>query len=124
MTSAQTKQLEQQNIRLKEALVRFVFRNKFKYLIIYFLCVRLRDLSNQEKLDHQAVQKALEKQTTVVKNLTSQNEKLKAENAEAETMIDDLKDQVHFFKINYYLFICNLAGRCSWSRRNGRKIDR
>jgi predicted RNase H-like nuclease (RuvC/YqgF family) len=38
---------------------------------------RLRDLSNQEKAEHQAVQKALEKQTAMVKQLTGQNEKLK-----------------------------------------------
>jgi dynactin 1 len=74
--SAQVKQLEQQNDRLKDALV------------------RLRDLSNQEKAEHQAVQKALEKQTAMVKQLTGQNEKLKQDYEEVEQTVDELKEQV------------------------------
>lgn len=72
----QMKQLEQQNQRLKEALV------------------RLRDLSAQDKSEHQQVVKDLEKQSSVANQLMEQKALLEDELRESENTIDELKEQV------------------------------
>lgn len=72
----QTKQLEQQNHRLKEALM------------------RLRDISQQDKNELQHTAKELEKLTTELTTAQQRNESLKEELAKAEDTIDELKEQV------------------------------
>ncbi|KAM5193866.1 dynactin subunit 1 [Mantella aurantiaca] len=75
-SSYQVKQLEEQNGRLKEALV------------------RMRDLSASEKQEHVKVQKHLEKKNTELDSLRQQKEKLQEEVSHMEKTIDELKEQV------------------------------
>lgn len=75
-SSYQVKQLEEQNGRLKEALV------------------RMRDLSASEKQEHVKVQKQLEKKNTELESLRQQKEKLQEEASQMEKTIDELKEQV------------------------------
>ncbi|XP_075711603.1 dynactin subunit 1 isoform X2 [Rhinoderma darwinii] len=75
-SSYQVKQLEEQNGRLKEALV------------------RMRDLSASEKQEHVRVQKQLEKKNTELESLRQQKEKLQDEASQMEKTIDELKEQV------------------------------
>lgn len=75
-SSYQVKQLEEQNSRLKEALV------------------RMRDLSASEKQEHVKVQKHLEKKNTELDTLRQQKEKMQEEVSHMEKTIDELKEQV------------------------------
>uniref|UniRef100_A0A8C5H817 Dynactin subunit 1 n=1 Tax=Gouania willdenowi TaxID=441366 RepID=A0A8C5H817_GOUWI len=75
-SSYHVKQLEEQNSRLKEALV------------------RMRDLSASEKQEHLKLQKQMEKKNGELDSLRSQKEKLQEEMTAAEKTIDELKEQV------------------------------
>nr|XP_034995169.1 dynactin subunit 1 isoform X3 [Zootoca vivipara] len=75
-SSYHVKQLEEQNGRLKEALV------------------RMRDLSASEKQEHVKLQKHMEKKNTELETLRQQKEKLQEELKQAERTIDELKEQV------------------------------
>ncbi|XP_056225446.1 dynactin subunit 1-like isoform X6 [Seriola aureovittata] len=75
-SSYHVKQLEEQNGRLKEALV------------------RMRDLSASEKQEHVKLQKQMEKKNTELETLRTQKEKLQEEVKQAEATIDELKEQV------------------------------
>ncbi|XP_029310303.1 dynactin subunit 1-like isoform X2 [Cottoperca gobio] len=75
-SSYHVKQLEEQNGRLKEALV------------------RMRDLSTSEKQEHVKLQKHMEKKNTELETLRTQKEKLQDEVKLAEATIDELKEQV------------------------------
>ncbi|XP_066488822.1 dynactin subunit 1 isoform X5 [Tiliqua scincoides] len=75
-SSYHVKQLEEQNARLKEALV------------------RMRDLSASEKQEHVKLQKHMEKKNTELETLRQQKEKLQEELKQAERTIDELKEQV------------------------------
>ncbi|XP_060687912.1 dynactin subunit 1-like isoform X2 [Hemiscyllium ocellatum] len=75
-SSYQVKQLEEQNGRLKEALV------------------RMRDLSASEKQEHSKLQKVMEKKCNELESLRQQREKLLEEMTQAEKTIDELKEQV------------------------------
>ncbi|XP_029450581.1 dynactin subunit 1-like isoform X2 [Rhinatrema bivittatum] len=75
-SSYQVKQLEEQNARLKEALV------------------RMRDLSTSEKQEHIRVQKHMEKKNNELESLHQQKVKLQEEVNQAERTIDELKEQV------------------------------
>nr|XP_033809846.1 dynactin subunit 1-like isoform X2 [Geotrypetes seraphini] len=75
-SSYHLKQLEEQNARLKEALV------------------RMRDLSASEKQEHMRVQKHMEKKNNELETLRQQREKLQEEVRQAERTIDELKEQV------------------------------
>uniref|UniRef100_A0A3Q3JZH1 Dynactin subunit 1 n=1 Tax=Monopterus albus TaxID=43700 RepID=A0A3Q3JZH1_MONAL len=75
-SSYHVKQLEEQNGRLKEALV------------------RMRDLSASEKQEHVKLQKQMEKKNTELETLRTQKEKLQEEVKWAEATIDELKEQV------------------------------
>uniref|UniRef100_A0A7N6B1P1 Dynactin subunit 1 n=1 Tax=Anabas testudineus TaxID=64144 RepID=A0A7N6B1P1_ANATE len=75
-SSYHVKQLEEQNSRLKEALV------------------RMRDLSASEKQEHVKLQKQMEKKNTELEALRTQKEKLQEEVKQAEATIDELKEQV------------------------------
>lgn len=75
-SSYQVKQLEEQNGRLKEALV------------------RMRDLSASEKQEHVKLQKLMEKKNTELDTLRQQKDKLLEEMKHAEKTIDELKEQV------------------------------
>ncbi|XP_046576872.1 dynactin subunit 1-like isoform X2 [Haliotis rubra] len=74
--SYELKQLEQQNERLKEALV------------------KMRDLSNQEKHDSQKLAKQNEKQTTDIINLKKDKERFQSEASEMQEQLIELKEQV------------------------------
>ncbi|XP_003384705.1 PREDICTED: dynactin subunit 1-like [Amphimedon queenslandica] len=74
--SGQLKQLEQQNNRLKEALM------------------RLRDVSNEEKSEHQLLLRDFEKQTQVLSQTNEQKSRLEEELKGAEEFIATLKEQV------------------------------
>ncbi|XP_056298596.1 dynactin subunit 1-like isoform X5 [Pseudoliparis swirei] len=75
-SSYRVKQLEEQNGRLKEALV------------------RMRDLSMSEKQEHVKLQKQMEKKNTELETLRTQKEKLQEDVKQAEATIDELKEQV------------------------------
>ncbi|XP_036406874.1 dynactin subunit 1-like [Megalops cyprinoides] len=75
-SSYQVRQLEEQNNRLKEALV------------------RMRDLSASEKLEHVKLQKEAERKSTELETLRQQKEKLEEEATQAERTIEELKEQV------------------------------
>ncbi|XP_060103211.1 dynactin subunit 1 [Heteronotia binoei] len=75
-SSYHVKQLEEQNARLKEALV------------------RMRDLSASEKQEHVKLQKHMEKKNLELESLRQQKEKLQAELKQGERVIDELKEQV------------------------------
>ncbi|KAJ3585634.1 hypothetical protein NHX12_014353 [Muraenolepis orangiensis] len=75
-SSYHVKQLEEQNGRLKEALV------------------RMRDLSSSEKQEHVKLQKQMEKKNVELESLRGQKEKLQEETKLAEATIDELKEQV------------------------------
>uniref|UniRef100_A0A671S9C9 Dynactin subunit 1 n=1 Tax=Sinocyclocheilus anshuiensis TaxID=1608454 RepID=A0A671S9C9_9TELE len=75
-SSYHVKQLEEQNARLKEALV------------------RMRDLSASEKQEHAKLQKLMEKKNFELDALRCQKEKLQEEMKMAEKTIDELKEQV------------------------------
>uniref|UniRef100_A0A8C7VNK8 Dynactin subunit 1 n=1 Tax=Oncorhynchus mykiss TaxID=8022 RepID=A0A8C7VNK8_ONCMY len=75
-SSYHVKQLEEQNSRLKEALV------------------RMRDLSSSEKQEHVKLQKQMEKKNGELETLRTQKEKLQEEMKQAEATIDELKEQV------------------------------
>nr|XP_033934391.1 dynactin subunit 1-like [Pseudochaenichthys georgianus] len=74
--SYRVKQLEEQNSRLKEALV------------------RMRDLSTSEKQEHLKLQKQMEKKNTELETLRTQKEKLQEDVKQAEATVDELKEQV------------------------------
>ncbi|XP_041476315.1 dynactin subunit 1-like isoform X2 [Lytechinus variegatus] len=74
--SYQLKQLEQQNNRLKEALV------------------KLRDLSNTEKQEHQRAQKDKEKLSQELKDIKAQKDSTNKALKDAENTIIELKEQV------------------------------
>ncbi|RVE56870.1 hypothetical protein OJAV_G00210550 [Oryzias javanicus] len=75
-SSFHVKQLEEQNGRLKEALV------------------TMRDLSASEKQEHVKLQKQMEKKNAELDSLRGQKEKLQEEMSAAEKTIDELKEQV------------------------------
>uniref|UniRef100_A0A8C2EDU6 Dynactin subunit 1 n=1 Tax=Cyprinus carpio TaxID=7962 RepID=A0A8C2EDU6_CYPCA len=75
-SSYHVKQLEEQNARLKEALV------------------RMRDLSASEKQEHAKQQKLMEEKNFELDALRCQKEKLQEEMKMSEKMIDELKEQV------------------------------
>lgn len=75
-SSYHVKQLEEQNGRLKEALV------------------RMRDLSSSEKQEHVKLQKQMEKKNSELETLRTQKEKLQEEVKQGEATIDELKEQV------------------------------
>ncbi|GBN86265.1 Dynactin subunit 1 [Araneus ventricosus] len=75
-TTYQVKQLEQQNERLKEALV------------------KLRDLSAQEKQEQQRTQKELEHQKSEINELSRAKEKLSLLVEDYEKQLGELKEQV------------------------------
>ncbi|XP_054845711.1 dynactin subunit 1 isoform X2 [Eublepharis macularius] len=75
-SSYHVKQLEEQNARLKEALV------------------RMRDLSASEKQEHVKLQKHVEKKNVELESLRQQKEKLQEELKQGERTIDELKEQV------------------------------
>ncbi|XP_077157500.1 dynactin subunit 1 isoform X5 [Paroedura picta] len=75
-SSYHVKQLEEQNARLKEALV------------------RMRDLSASEKQEHLKLQKHMEKKNLELDALRQQKEKLQEELKLGERTIDELKEQV------------------------------
>ncbi|XP_064200293.1 dynactin subunit 1-like isoform X2 [Anguilla rostrata] len=75
-SSYHVRHVEEQNCRLKEALV------------------RMRDLSASEKQEHAKLRKAMEKQSSELETLRLQKERLEEEGKEAETTIDELKEQV------------------------------
>ncbi|KAJ8356724.1 hypothetical protein SKAU_G00195180 [Synaphobranchus kaupii] len=75
-SSYQVRHLEEQNSRLKEALV------------------RMRDLSASEKQEHVKLRKEVEKQSAEMETLRLQKERLEEESKEAERTIDELKEQV------------------------------
>uniref|UniRef100_A0AAY4B7V4 Dynactin subunit 1 n=1 Tax=Denticeps clupeoides TaxID=299321 RepID=A0AAY4B7V4_9TELE len=75
-SSYHVKQLEEQNGRLKEALV------------------RMRDLSSSEKQEHVKLQRQMEKLNTELDTLRTQKEKLTKELQSAEKTTDELKEQV------------------------------
>ncbi|XP_072313144.1 dynactin subunit 1-like isoform X2 [Eucyclogobius newberryi] len=75
-SSYHVKQLEEQNGRLKEALV------------------RMRDLSTSEKQEHVKLQKQMEKKNVELDAHRGQKEKLQEEVAVADKTIDELKEQV------------------------------
>ncbi|ETE59497.1 Dynactin subunit 1, partial [Ophiophagus hannah] len=74
-SSYHVKQLEEQNGRLKEALV------------------RMRDLSASEKQEHVKLQKHMEKKNTELEALRQQKDKLQEELKQTEGTIDELKEQ-------------------------------
>ncbi|KAI2657722.1 Dynactin subunit 1 [Labeo rohita] len=74
-SSYHVRQLEEQNARLKEALV------------------RMRDLSASEKQEHAKQQKLMEKKNFELDTLRCQKEKLQEEMKMAEKTIDELKEQ-------------------------------
>ena len=104
-SSAEIKQLEQQNARLKEALMRYntTCTNHAVYTFMYthtlcmangvpllldtvlmYLCLcvcapRLRDLSAQDKVEHQRVVKDLEKAHSDLKQAQESKDKLQTE---------------------------------------------
>ncbi|KAJ4939133.1 hypothetical protein JOQ06_028594, partial [Pogonophryne albipinna] len=75
-SSYHVRQLEEQNGRLKEALV------------------RMRDLSSSEKQEHLKLQKQMEKKNVELDALRGQKENLQEERTAAEKTIDELKEQV------------------------------
>ncbi|KAL3046591.1 hypothetical protein OYC64_004556 [Pagothenia borchgrevinki] len=75
-SSYHVKQLEEQNSRLKEALV------------------RMRDLSTSEKQEHLKLQKQMEKKNTELETLRTHKEKLQEDVKQAEATVDELKEQV------------------------------
>uniref|UniRef100_A0A2K6G093 Dynactin subunit 1 n=1 Tax=Propithecus coquereli TaxID=379532 RepID=A0A2K6G093_PROCO len=75
-SSYQLKQLEEQNARLKDALV------------------RMRDLSSSEKQEHVKLQKLMEKKNQELEVVRQQRERLQEELSQAESTIDELKEQV------------------------------
>ncbi|XP_074516967.1 dynactin subunit 1 isoform X2 [Sebastes fasciatus] len=75
-SSYHVKQLEEQNGRLKEALV------------------RMRDLSSSEKQEHVKLQRQTEKKNVELDTQRSLKEKLQEEMTAAEKTIDELKEQV------------------------------
>ncbi|XP_062852078.1 dynactin subunit 1 isoform X2 [Trichomycterus rosablanca] len=75
-SSYHVKQLEEQNARLKEALV------------------RMRDLSATEKQEHGKLQKQMEKKNFELETLRGQKENVQEELKMAERTIDELKEQV------------------------------
>ncbi|XP_075211237.1 dynactin subunit 1 isoform X2 [Lycorma delicatula] len=76
VSSYQMKQLEQQNTRLRETLV------------------RMRDLSAHEKHETQKLQRDLEAKRNEIVELTKGNEKLQARVGEMESQVADLHEQV------------------------------
>ncbi|XP_015275267.1 PREDICTED: dynactin subunit 1 [Gekko japonicus] len=74
-SSYHVKQLEEQNARLKEALV------------------RMRDLSASEKQEHVKLQKHMEKKNLELETFRQQKEKLQEELKQGERTIDELKEQ-------------------------------
>uniref|UniRef100_V9KA34 Dynactin subunit 1 n=1 Tax=Callorhinchus milii TaxID=7868 RepID=V9KA34_CALMI len=75
-SSYQVKQLEEQNGRLKEALV------------------RMRDLSASEKQEHVKLQKVMERKSAESESLRQQRDRLHSHLSSAETTIGELKEQV------------------------------
>ncbi|CAL8288389.1 unnamed protein product [Gadus morhua 'NCC'] len=75
-SSYHVKQLEEQNGRLKEALV------------------RMRDLSASEKQEHVKMQKQVERKSGELEVLRGQKEKLQEEVKGADKTVDELKEQV------------------------------
>ncbi|XP_056156001.1 dynactin subunit 1-like isoform X2 [Lampris incognitus] len=75
-SSYHVRQAEEQNSRLKDALV------------------RMRDLSASEKQEHVKLQKQMEKNNSELETLRSQKEKLQEDMKQAEATIDELKEQV------------------------------
>ncbi|GFY78251.1 dynactin subunit 1 [Trichonephila inaurata madagascariensis] len=75
-TTYQVKQLEQQNERLKEALV------------------KLRDLSAQEKQEYQRAQKEIDQQKSEINELSRAKEKLSLLVDDYEKQLGELKEQV------------------------------
>ncbi|XP_015930705.2 dynactin subunit 1 [Parasteatoda tepidariorum] len=76
VTTYQIKQLEQQNERLKEALI------------------KLRDLSAQEKQDQQRLQKEFDQQRSEISELSRAKEKLSGLVEDYERQLGELKEQV------------------------------
>lgn len=86
-SSFEVKQLEQQNARLRETLV------------------RMRDLSAHEKHEYQKLQKDLEQKKSEILELSRTKEKLSARVEEMEHQIADLQEQVRLFFITNFISV-------------------
>lgn len=84
--SFEVKQLEQQNARLRETLV------------------RMRDLSAHEKHEFQKLQKDLEQKKSEILELSRTKEKLSARVEEMEHQIADLQEQVGYQAKKIYFY--------------------
>jgi dynactin 1 len=90
VSSYQLKQLEQQNERLKDALL------------------KLRDISAQDKNELQSLQKELDKTQNECIELQKVKEKLSEEVAQCEETIADLKVFMKYFNWHIIALICEL----------------
>lgn len=112
-SSYEVKQLEQQNNRLRETLV------------------KMRDLSAHEKHEFQKLQKDMDQKKSEILELGRTKEKLSTRVEEMEHQIADLQEQVRIayqFTIiswSHTYFNVSFVGRCSVRcRRNGRNVRR
>lgn len=106
----------------------------------------MRDLSSSEKQEHVKLQKLMEKKNQELEIVRQQRERLQEELSQAESTIDELKEQVWgaqaltqgtpLFKGQCLLFLgvfqqffppfppCNTGGCCSGCRGDGRDANR
>lgn len=100
--SFKVKQLEQQNLRLRDTLVKYKMLLyhycSLKLIVSYFvdthLNFRLRDLSAHEKHQTQNLQREIEEKTKQCNDLQKSNEKLTARVEELASQVNDLHEQV------------------------------
>lgn len=106
-TVFKVKQLEQQNARLHETIVRYNYTSKnlkiidFLNLILFMhVCIRFRDLSAHDKHEFQKLQKDLDQRKSENAELSRTKEKLSSRVEELEGQIADLQEQVRWSVIN------------------------
>lgn len=99
--SFKVKQLEQQNLRLRDTLVKYKMLLYYyclklivSYLVDTYLNFRLRDLSAHEKHQTQNLQREIEEKTKQCHDLQKSNEKLTARVEELVSQVNDLHEQV------------------------------
>lgn len=104
--SFKVKQLEQQNLRLRETLVKWV-KKYFSvsllplHFLLLFVFHRLRDLSAHEKHQTLNLQREIEEKTKQCTDLQKSNDKLTTRVQELTAQVNDLHEQVLII-INYY----------------------
>lgn len=119
-SSLEVKQLEQQNARFKDTLVKYarLVINEYELCLIRFLLAayRMRDLAAHEKHQQQLLQKELDEKVSEIKELSKSKASIATQLEEQRVVIAELQEQVdaalgaeEMVKMNHFRCLVDLS---------------